>query len=146
MTSKQKTIAVAESCTGGLLSARLTQKPGSSDTFLGGVVAYHNRAKSHFLGVSPFLIKKEGAVSASVAKRMAIGARRRFKSDLGLSITGIAGPSGGSLRKPVGLVYIAISDAQKTRVYQHFFHGNRSQIRAQAVARALKALRLRLAQ
>ncbi len=107
-------IAVAESCTGGLLAERLTAVPGSSDYFLGGVVAYSNAAKTALLGVPEALIETHGAVSQPVAEAMAQGARVRFGAELGVATTGISGPGGGSDDKPVGLVYVAVSDPHGT--------------------------------
>jgi nicotinamide-nucleotide amidase len=103
------TIAVAESCTGGLIAAQLTKFAGVSEVFLGGVVSYSNAAKSEFLGVPASLIEQKGAVSPEVAEAMAVGARTRFGSTLALSVTGIAGPGGGTDEKPVGLVYLGLA-------------------------------------
>src|SRR5512137_1579591 len=105
-------LATAESCTGGRLGDKITDVPGSSDYFMGGVVSYSNHAKVDLLGVDPKLIDSKGAVSEEVAIEMADGARERFHTDIGVGITGIAGPSGGSAMKPVGLVYIAVSSAE----------------------------------
>ncbi len=102
------TVAVAESCTGGLLSARLTELGGSSDYFSGGVVAYSNEAKSSLVGVDPEVIARVGAVSGEVAEALATGAAERFDADVGMAVTGIAGPGGGSPEKPVGLVYLSV--------------------------------------
>ena len=110
-----KTLAVAESCTGGLVARRITAIAGVSPVFPGGVVSYANAAKTNLLGVPDALIEAEGAVSVAVASAMADGVRRVFQTDLGLSITGVAGPSGGSERKPVGLVYLGFADASGTR-------------------------------
>jgi nicotinamide-nucleotide amidase len=109
-------LSLAESCTGGLVSSLLTQHSGASDFLLGGVVSYHNQVKIEQLGVSPESLAAHGAVSPEVAKEMAEGARARFRSDLALSLTGIAGPSGATADKPVGLVYFALASAQGTRV------------------------------
>ena len=101
------TLALAESCTAGLLAARIADQPGCSAWFLGGVVAYHNDLKQQLLGVSQDLLQQHGAVSEPVARAMAVGVRQRCGADLGLSITGIAGPDGGTPEKPVGTVWIA---------------------------------------
>src|SRR6185436_3208783 len=108
------TLSVAESCTGGLIAQRLTNVPGASRYFLEGVVAYSNESKKRTLGVEPILLLEHGAVSAEVAEAMAEGVRERAGADFGLSVTGIAGPEGGSEEKPVGLVYIALSDEVQT--------------------------------
>ncbi len=115
LTTRKVSVAVAESCTGGLIAERLTNVPGSSTYFLGGVVAYSNETKVHLLGVDPSLIERHGAVSAPVAEVMAAGIRRALHSDLGLSVTGVAGPAGGTSEKPVGLVFLALADAQGAR-------------------------------
>jgi nicotinamide-nucleotide amidase len=112
---QRRTIALAESCTGGLIAARLTDIPGISSAFLGGVVAYSNGAKTALLGVPSELIAAHGAVSAEVAQAMAEGARQRFGADMGLSVTGIAGPGGGTPEKPVGLVYLGLATAGRVR-------------------------------
>jgi len=138
---KRISLAAAESCTGGLLSARLTEVAGSSDFFRGGVVSYSNALKRELLGVSEALLKKHGAVSRQSARAMAEGARRAAASDWSVSITGIAGPSGASATKPVGLVYIALSGAARTQVRKFLFHGSREAIRERAVTAALDLLR-----
>jgi nicotinamide-nucleotide amidase len=114
-----RTLAVAESCTGGLVAEQLTEVPGSSDYFLGGVVAYANRAKTRFLGVPEALLEEHGAVSEPVARAMAEGVRERFGADYGVATTGISGPGGGSEGKPVGLVHIALARAEGTHA-EHF--------------------------
>jgi nicotinamide-nucleotide amidase len=138
------TLSVAESCTGGLISQRLTEVPGSSVYFMEGVVAYSNDAKTRSLGVDPELIQKHGAVSAEVAEAMAEGVRRRADTDFGLSVTGIAGPSGGSDDKPVGLVYIALSDDAHTEHRKLMVPGDRHLIRWRSSQAALDLLRRRL--
>jgi nicotinamide-nucleotide amidase len=143
---KKKTLAVAESCSGGLLSHRLTNVPGSSDYFLEGQVAYSNSAKIHRLGVRYPLVKTRGAVSAPVARGMARGIRRLARSDFGLSITGIAGPAGGSLEKPVGLVYIGFARAGGSEVVENMFLGNRELVKIQSTQKALDMLRRHLLQ
>jgi nicotinamide-nucleotide amidase len=138
------TVAVAESCTGGLLGKRCTDIPGSSDYFLGGVIAYENRVKTALLGVPARLLADKGAVSEEVAAAMAEGACRALGSDCGLSITGIAGPGGGSEEKPVGLVYIGSVVAGVTRVERFRLFGGRDQVRERATFAALDLLRRRL--
>jgi len=135
------TVSVAESCTGGLLSAQLTELPGSSVYFLGGVVAYSNRMKETQLEVPAELLARHGAVSAPVARAMAQGIRARVDSTYGIGITGIAGPGGGTKDKPVGLVFIALATPQRTRVQKFLFTGARDVVRARAVTAALDLLR-----
>lgn len=142
------TLSVAESCTGGMLGEWITRVPGSSDVFRGGVIAYSNALKSQMLGVSRKLLRSEGAVSAPVAKAMADGVRRRCGSDFGLSVTGIAGPGGGSEAKPVGTVFVACSDGtrktpRKTALGFHFL-GDREVIRLLSTRAALNLLRKEL--
>lgn len=134
------TVSVAESCTGGLLSERLTSASGASRFFKGGITAYSNQIKSQEIGVKPELIHKYGAVSKEVAEKMAEGIRKEFNTSIGISITGIAGPMGGSRKKPVGLVYIAIANAKRTSVADFRFTGERSKIRLQAAQKALYLL------
>ncbi|HPC35956.1 MAG TPA: competence/damage-inducible protein A [Candidatus Marinimicrobia bacterium] len=122
---KHLTVAVAESCTGGLVASRLTDVSGSSNYFKTGVVAYSNATKINLLGVEPEIIEKYGAVSSEVANQMANRVRQISGCDLGLSSTGIAGPSGGNDAKPVGLVWIGVSDQNTTRTYQYQFIGDR---------------------
>lgn len=138
---RRQTVAVAESCTGGSVLDRLTDVPGSSRYVLLGVVAYHNRMKTNLLGVSPALLARHGAVSAPVARAMARGARSASGATVGLAITGIAGPDGGTARKPVGLVYMAIADRRRTVVKRWQFHGDRRVIKDRAVQAALDWLR-----
>ncbi len=136
-------VSVAESCTGGLLGARITAIPGSSDVFLGGVLAYDNSVKTGLLGVDPGLLTEHGAVSEPVAIAMAHGVRARLSSDVGVSITGIAGPSGGTLEKPVGTVWVAI-DGSATRAVGLRLIGDRTEIRQRAVQAALDLMRRQL--
>jgi nicotinamide-nucleotide amidase len=138
------TLSVAESCTGGLIAQRLTDVPGSSKYFIEGVVAYSNDAKMRTLGVEPVLLLEHGAVSAPVAEAMAEGIRKRARTDFGLSITGIAGPGGGSEEKPVGLVYIALADDAHTEHRRFIVPGDRQLIRWRASQAALDLLRRRL--
>jgi nicotinamide-nucleotide amidase len=138
------TLAVAESCTGGLVAQRLTEVPGSSKYFIEGAVTYSNEAKTRTLGVEPALLLEYGAVSAPVADAMAEGIRKRARTDFGLAVTGIAGPGGGSEEKPVGLVYIALADDIKTKHRKLQIPGDRQLIRWRASQAALDLLRRRL--
>jgi nicotinamide-nucleotide amidase len=138
------TLSVAESCTGGLISQRLTEVPGSSVYFMEGVVTYSNDAKTRSLGVDAELIDTYGAVSAEVAEAMAEGVRRRADTDFGIAVTGIAGPGGGTEEKPVGLVYIALSDDAHTEHRKLILPGDRHLIRWRASQAALDLLRRRL--
>ncbi len=141
---RQATLAVAESCTGGLISQRITSVPGSSRSFLGGAIVYSDALKSAFAGVPADLIAKYGAVSAEVAKALAHGIRLRTGATIGLGVTGVAGPAGGSEAKPVGLVHIAVSDAQKTDSMERTFRGDRRRIREWASQQALDLVRRKL--
>ncbi|MDQ3919807.1 MAG: competence/damage-inducible protein A, partial [Acidobacteriota bacterium] len=138
------TLACAESCTGGLVAHRLTEVPGSSNYFMEGVVAYSNEAKTRLLGVPAELIERHGAVSAEVAEAMAEGVKRRAATDFGLSVTGIAGPGGGTTEKPVGLVYISLADDAHTEHRRIMLPGDRHLIRWRASQAALDLLRRRL--
>ncbi len=141
LTRQKKTLCTAESCTGGLVAHTLTNLSGSSAFFTTGFIAYANEAKTRFLGVSPALIKKYGAVSAQVAKAMAQGARKATQSDFAVSLTGIAGPTGGTPEKPVGLVFIATASARTTIVRRFLFKGTRLQVKQQATNAALNMLK-----
>jgi len=138
------TLATAESCTGGLLAHRITNIPGSSTYFLLGTVVYSNESKINILKVDPDLISVHGAVSPEVAEVMAAGIRKRAGSDLGVSITGIAGPDGGSPDKPVGLVYTALSWKGGIQVQKNTFLGNRQKVKFQASQKTLDMLRRHL--
>jgi len=138
---KNLTVSVAESCTGGLLSHRLTNIPGSSNYYYAGIVSYSNEAKSHFLGVLPQVIQERGAVSPEVAEGMAKGAREAANTDLGVGITGIAGPTGGTPEKPVGLVYIALSTSDGEICQKFLFPGGRDEVKWKASQAALDLLR-----
>jgi len=127
--TKSLTISVAESCTGGLIGHIITSTPGSSSFFMGGVISYSNQAKCDLLGVAQDTIIKYGAVSDQTAKEMAIGVRERFKTDIGLSVTGIAGPDGGSREKPVGTVYMGFADKDNCFSIRYLFKGNREEIK-----------------
>ena len=137
----KKTIAVAESCTGGLLASSLTSLQGSSRYFLLGIIPYSNQAKIALLGISPSLIKKHGAVSKAIAQRMAQNVRKIAHSEFGIGITGIAGPDGGSKEKPVGTVFIAVAQKNKTICRKFCFLGNRSSIRKKAALESLILLK-----
>lgn len=141
---KRKTVAVAESCTGGLVAERLTRVPGSSTFFLGGVVAYSNELKTRLAGVPADLIAADGAVSKSVAQALAEGVRRRTGASIGIGITGIAGPGGGTPEKPVGLVFIALADDRSTSVRRFQFPGDRERVRTWASVAALEMIRRRV--
>jgi nicotinamide-nucleotide amidase len=138
---RHNTLTVAESCTGGLLGERITSVPGSSTYFLGGFITYTNRMKVEWLGVPEETIAKFGAVSKETAEAMALGARRRTGSTYALAITGVAGPDGGSEKKPVGMVYVSLADAAGCQVLHRQFIGDRPRIRQFATQMALDMLR-----
>jgi nicotinamide-nucleotide amidase len=138
------TLSVAESCTGGMLAQRLTSISGSSRSFLGGAVVYSNELKTEFAGVPEELIEERGAVSREVAAALAEGIRRRCHSTYGVGVTGIAGPSGGTEEKPVGLVYVALSDGVQTEVLEKHFPGDRERVRFFASQQALDLVRRKL--
>jgi PncC family amidohydrolase len=138
--ARGETLALAESCTGGLLSAQLTALPGVSIAYMGSIVAYSNSAKEKFLDVPAYLLKSIGAVSLPVAQRMAAGARQAFASTWALSITGIAGPGGGSASKPVGTVCFAVAGPAFVECEQMFFVGSRAQVQAASAEHALHLL------
>jgi PncC family amidohydrolase len=140
LSGSRKTIALAESCTGGLIACRVTDVPGASEYFEVGVVSYSNQAKEKFLGVPAEVVASHGAVSAETAREMAAGIRRVADSDVGLSVTGVAGPGGGSLEKPVGTVFIALAAEGTMIAKRHLFSGNRREIREQAAEAALRLL------
>lgn len=137
---KGLTLALAESCTGGLVSARITGVPGSSLYYKGCVVSYDNRVKEKVLGVFAQDLKLYGAVSRQVARGMALGAKVLLEADIGLSVTGIAGPGGGTGDKPVGLVYIGLSAREVAEEYELRLSGSRDEIRRATVKEALKIL------
>ena len=138
------TVACAVSCTGGLVAHRLTEVPGSSNYFMEGVVTYSNESKTRLLGVPAELIERHGAVSAEVAEAMAEGVKGRAATDFGLAVTGVAGPGGGTPEKPVGLVYISLSDDAHTEHRRVVLPGDRHLIRWRASQAALDLLRRRL--
>lgn len=141
---REASLAVAESCTGGMIAQRITSVPGSSRSFLGGAIVYSNALKSAFAGVSQEMLNEHGAVSSEVAQALATGIRLRTGATLGLGVTGIAGPTGGTEAKPVGRVYIALSDAQHTEVLERTFRGDRNRIREYATQQSLDLIRRRL--
>jgi PncC family amidohydrolase len=141
LVQKGLTLALAESCTGGLVGHRLTNVPGSSRYFMGGVIAYDNGAKARVLGVSSSTLYKHGAVSAEAAREMAQGARRLFGTDIAVSVTGIAGPGGSAPGKPVGLTYIHLSAHEAEWSERHIWQGDREANKAQSAEAALDLLR-----
>jgi nicotinamide-nucleotide amidase len=136
-----QTLAVAESCTAGMLGMHITRIPGSSDYFKGGILCYSNEAKMELCGVSPEILQRHGAVSAEVAEALAVGVRHSLHSSIGLSITGIAGPGGGSAEKPVGLVFIGVSDGKRTLSRNRVMPGDRESIRERSTYLAMSWLR-----
>ncbi|HLZ46414.1 MAG TPA: competence/damage-inducible protein A [Gemmatimonadales bacterium] len=144
--ARQARLVVAESCTGGLLSGRITAVPGSSEVFLGGVVAYNNVVKSGMLAVAPELLERHGAVSEDVVRAMVQGVQRQFAVVAALAITGIAGPTGGTAEKPVGTVWLAARYGADERALKRVFPGDRGEIRARAAQAGLDLLRRLLAE
>ncbi|MFH1372157.1 MAG: competence/damage-inducible protein A [Planctomycetota bacterium] len=141
---QRKTIAVAESCTGGLLAKLLTDIPGSSEYFTQGWITYSNKAKTEQLGVAPELLQKHGAVSEEVASAMAIAARQKAQTDFAIAITGIAGPAGGTEQKPIGLVFISVSSYNSCQTSRFLLSHTRQLVRIRAALTALNMLRLKL--
>jgi len=141
LVERGKMLAVAESCTGGLIGHRITQVPGSSAAFLGGVIAYHNSVKEKTLGVPADVLEREGAVSEATALAMAEGVRRLLGADIGLAVTGIAGPTGGTEDRPVGLTYIALAAAPDVLICErHLWRGRRRQNKDSSAMAALSLL------
>jgi PncC family amidohydrolase len=138
--SRRETLAVAESCTGGKVGDMITDVPGSSEYFLGGVISYSNEAKVNLLGVSKATLKAKGAVSEEVAIQMARGVRKRMGATYGIGVTGVAGPTGGSKAKPVGLVYIAVASSNGEVCERNVFKGPRTMVKRAAAKRSLEML------
>jgi len=137
---RQLTVATAESCSGGLIAHRLTNVPGASTYFLGTIVAYANSVKTDLLDVNPGDLDRYGAVSKNVARQMAAGLRQRLGAHCAVATTGIAGPSGGTPKKPVGLVFIALAAPGVDRVTRNLFHGSREDIKTKTADKALRML------
>lgn len=135
-----KTLATAESCTGGGIGAAITAVPGASKVFVGGIISYTNQIKERLLGVDPAVLKKYGAVSNPVAGAMASGARKALGADVAISVTGLAGPGGDDYGNPVGTVCIGYSDKHQTIAKQFRFYGDRDDIRQQAIKTALELI------
>ena len=135
-----KTCGTAESCTGGGIGSAITAIPGSSKIFMGGIISYDNSVKQGVLGVSPETLATVGAVSPETAEQMALGARKLLKVDYAVSVTGIAGPGGGSTEKPVGLVWFGIATPDSVKTEKRFFPGDRAEVRAATVEHALLLL------
>lgn len=144
LTEKRKTLALAESCTGGNIAHRVTNVPGASAVFLGGVVSYSNAAKEHLLAVSLETLRTHGAVSEAVAREMALGAQREFGADFAISVTGIAGPGGGTAEKPVGTVFIALATAVGVEVRKFLNPWDRETFKQVTTTQALELLRVKL--
>ena len=140
LVSAGRSVAVAESCTGGGVCEALTSVPGSSVYFLGGIVAYGNESKTRETGVPADLIESAGAVSREVAEAMAAGVARRFEADIGIGTTGIAGPGGGTQEKPVGTVYVAVVSGEVRLSYHLRLSGDRDNVRGETVRRVLETL------
>jgi nicotinamide-nucleotide amidase len=141
LTSDSLTITTAESCTGGLIGHLLTAVPGSSRYFLGGIVSYSNEAKMELLGVRAGTLEAKGAVSNETVQEMAEGIRSRLHSDLGIAVSGIAGPEGGSKEKPVGTVHVALASAEETVSNGYRFWGNRQAVKLNSATMALDWIR-----
>ena len=135
-----RTLATAESLTGGGIGAAITAIPGSSEVYKGGIISYTNEVKQKLLGINPFLLKNLGAVSAPIAEAMAIGARNALSADIAVSVTGLAGPGGDDKGNPVGLVFVGYADDKRITSRRFVFSGDREEVRAQAVEAALKLI------
>ena len=141
LTQKRKTLALAESCTGGLIANRITDVPGASEVFLGGVVSYANAAKEKFLSVRAETLQSHGAVSEAIAREMALGAKEKFNSDFAIAVTGIAGPSGGTAEKPAGTVFIALASSGGVEVKKFLNVWERATFKQVTTTQALEWLR-----
>jgi PncC family amidohydrolase len=139
-TKRGLSVATAESCTGGLVAGLITDRAGASAFFRGGIVAYSDTIKEELLGISAAQLRVHGAVSAQVARSMAVGARVRLKTDLAVAVTGVAGPDGGSAAKPVGLTYVACADAETVAVRRFLWSGDRAANRLASARAALELL------
>lgn len=146
LTRRKKTLALAESCTGGFIANKITNVPGASKNFLGGIVAYGNSVKRKFLGVRPETLTKHGAVSETVAREMAVGARKKFGADFAIAVTGIAGPGGGTKSKPVGTVFIALAGDFGTIVAKNWNCFGREKFKQVTATQALELLLSRFTQ
>jgi len=138
LAARNLTLATAESCTGGLLADTITDRPGASAYFLGGVIVYSNASKTDLLGVPPVMLARHGAVSGKTALSMAYAVMEHFDADMGIAITGIAGPGGGTPVKPVGATFIALASRDNEMVREFTFNGSRREIKAQAADAALE--------
>jgi len=134
---QELTLATAESCTGGLIGSLITDVPGSSDYYVGGVIAYSNPAKSRLLGVRVATLRRSGAVSAATVREMAHGVRVRLGADIGVAVSGIAGPAGGTKKKPTGLVYVGLASGNSVCSQKFRLSGSRREVKEQAAAAAL---------
>jgi nicotinamide-nucleotide amidase len=144
LAAQTKTLALAESCTGGFIANQITNVPGASKVFLGGIVAYSNKAKQKFLGVRAQALERHGAVSRAIAAEMAEGARKRFNADFAIAVTGIAGPAGGTKNKPIGTVFIALAGAFGASVSHKLNRLGREQFKKVTARQALELLRTKL--
>jgi PncC family amidohydrolase len=141
LVNRNLTMAVAESCTGGLIGDWITDVPGSSRHFVGGVIAYSNAAKTEILDVGKSTLTKWGAVSEQTVREMAAGVCRRFGTHVGVAVSGIAGPGGGTVAKPVGLVYVCVMAGKRVMVERHLFRGGRRMVKEQSAFAALQLCR-----
>ncbi|MBD3318036.1 MAG: nicotinamide-nucleotide amidohydrolase family protein [Chitinivibrionales bacterium] len=133
-------LSVAESCTGGMIGATITANPGSSAYFRGGVIAYDNAIKERILAVPAEILLRHGAVSGQTVTAMATGVCRLMQTECGMSVSGVAGPEGGTVAKPVGLVYIGVHSIGRSQAFRYLFKGNRDEIRKQAVEKGLERM------